>query len=60
MTHPGVGSLTALAFVLILGRAERFQCGSFGLLYFTISSSRNFSQQFSGNRGLPNGVLVLT
>jgi transposase len=26
-THPGVGSLTALAFVLILGRAERFQCG---------------------------------
>jgi transposase len=27
MTHPGVGSLTALAFVLILGRAERFQCG---------------------------------
>jgi transposase len=27
MTHPGVGPLTALAFVLILGRAERFQCG---------------------------------
>ena len=27
MTHPGVGSLTALAFVLIIGRAERFQCG---------------------------------
>ena len=26
-THPGVGSLTALAFVLIVGRAERFQCG---------------------------------
>jgi transposase len=26
-THPGVGSLTALAFVLILGSAERFQCG---------------------------------
>jgi transposase len=26
-THPGVGSLTALAFVLILGRAARFQCG---------------------------------
>jgi len=26
-THPGVGSLTALAFVLIIGRAERFQCG---------------------------------
>jgi len=27
MTHPGVGPLTALAFVLILGRADRFQCG---------------------------------
>jgi transposase len=26
-THPGVGFLTALAFVLIVGRAERFQCG---------------------------------
>ena len=27
MTHPGVGSLTALAFVLIIGEANRFQCG---------------------------------
>jgi transposase len=27
MTHPGVGVLTALAFVLIIGKAERFQCG---------------------------------
>ena len=27
MTHPGVGSLTALAFVLIIGTAEQFQCG---------------------------------
>jgi transposase len=27
MTHPGVGPLTALAFVLIVGKAERFQCG---------------------------------
>ena len=27
MTHPGVGSLTALAFVLIIGQAERFRCG---------------------------------
>jgi Prolyl oligopeptidase family/Transposase IS116/IS110/IS902 family len=26
-THPGVGSLTALAFVLIVGSAERCQCG---------------------------------
>jgi len=27
MTHPGVGPLTALAFVLIIGEANRFQCG---------------------------------
>ena len=27
MTHPGVGPLTALAFMLIIGKAERFQCG---------------------------------
>lgn len=26
-THPGVGPLTALAFVLIIGEAERFRCG---------------------------------
>jgi transposase len=27
MTHPGVGPLTALAFVLIIGTPERFRCG---------------------------------
>ena len=27
MTHPGVGALTALAFVLIIGEAARFECG---------------------------------
>jgi transposase len=27
MTHPGVGSLTALAYVLIIGTPERFPCG---------------------------------
>jgi transposase len=27
MTHPAVGALTALAFVLIIGRADRFPCG---------------------------------
>ena len=26
-THPGVGALTVLAFVLILGEADRFHCG---------------------------------
>src|SRR5438477_922621 len=27
MTHPGGGALTALAFVLLIGGADRFQCG---------------------------------
>jgi transposase len=27
MTHPGVGPLTALAFVLIIGKVDRFHCG---------------------------------
>jgi transposase len=27
MTHPGVGPLTALAFVLIIGDVQRFHCG---------------------------------
>ena len=27
MTHPGVGPITALTFVLILGTPKRFQCG---------------------------------
>ena len=27
MTHPGVGPLTALAYVLIIGSPERFRCG---------------------------------
>jgi len=27
MTHPGVGALTTLAFLLIIGEGERFECG---------------------------------
>ena len=27
MTHPGVGALTGIAFVLIMGKADRFDCG---------------------------------
>ena len=27
MTHPGVGPLTALAYVLMIGSPERFRCG---------------------------------
>jgi transposase len=38
MTHPGVGALTALAFVLIIGNAERFQCAN--PLLVTVSVSR--------------------
>jgi transposase len=28
MTHPGVGPITALAYVLIIGTPTRFQCGN--------------------------------
>jgi len=27
MTHPGVGLVTALAYVLVLGSPDRFRCG---------------------------------
>ena len=27
MTHPGVGALTTIAFVVIIGKADRFSCG---------------------------------
>ena len=27
MTHPGIGALTAVAFVLLIGEANRFDCG---------------------------------
>ena len=36
MTHPGVGALTALAFVLIIGKAERDSTGS-RLFVFSIT-----------------------
>jgi transposase len=44
MTHPGVGPLTALAFVLIIGTPERFRCGKqiasyFGLIPIEDSSA---------------------
>jgi hypothetical protein len=38
MTHPGVGALTALAFVLIIGKAERFQCGQTSGVLFGIGA----------------------
>src|ERR1039458_7312022 len=39
-THPGVGALTALAFVLIIGRADRFQCGKQIASYLGLVPSR--------------------
>ena len=46
MTHPGVGPLTALAFVLIIGRAERFQCGKQIASYLGLGPL----EESSGNR----------
>ena len=40
-THPGVGPLTALAFVLIIGKAERFQCGKQVASYLGLVRWRN-------------------
>jgi transposase len=46
MTHPGVGPLTALAFVLIIGKAERFQCGKQITSYLGLAPL----EESSGNR----------
>jgi len=46
MTHPGVGALTALAFVLIIGKAERFQCGKQIASYLGLAPL----EESSGNR----------
>ena len=45
-THPGVGPLTALAFVLIIGEAERFQCGKQVASYLGLVPM----EESSGNR----------
>jgi len=42
-THPGVGALTALAFVLILGDAERFRCGKQVASYLGLAPAENSS-----------------
>ena len=46
MTHPGVGPLTALAFVLIIGDADLFQCGKQGASYLGLVPL----EDSSGNR----------
>src|ERR1700726_3407753 len=52
MTHPGVGFLTALAFVLIIGTPERFQCGK------QIGSYQQFREfgSYAGKLGTGHGV----
>ena len=46
MSHPGVGPLTALAFVLIIGEADRFQCGKQAASYLGLVPL----EDSSGNR----------
>ncbi len=46
MTHPGVGALTALAYVLIIGKAERFGSGKQVASYLGLVPS----EESSGNR----------
>jgi transposase len=46
MTHPGVGALTALAYVLIIGRADRFRCGKQIASYLGLVPK----EESSGNR----------
>ena len=47
MAHPGVGPLTALAFVLVIGTAERFGCGKQIASYLGLVPS----EDSSGERG---------
>lgn len=42
-THPGVGALTALAFVLILGDVERFRCGKQVASYLGLAPAEDSS-----------------
>ena len=44
-THPGVGALTALAFVLIIGQPDRFQCGKQIASYLGLVPSEESSGQ---------------
>lgn len=43
MTHPGVGALTAMAFVLTIGPWERFRCGKQVASYFGLIPSEHSS-----------------
>jgi transposase len=43
MTHPGVGPITALAFVLVLGTPQRFSCGKQVASYLGLVPSEDSS-----------------
>jgi transposase len=43
MTHPGMGAVTALAFVLIIGDAERCGCGKQIAAYLGLVSEEDSS-----------------
>jgi transposase len=47
MTHPGVGALTALAFELVIGTPQRFQCGKQIASYIGLVPA----EESSGERG---------
>ena len=46
MTHPGVGLLTALTFVLIIGTPERFRCGKQAGSYVGLIPSEDSSADY--------------
>ena len=57
-THPGVGSLTALAFVLIIGEVNRFRCGKqvasyLGLVPLEESSGNGGGWDTSPSKAVP-------
>src|SRR5262244_1643718 len=45
MTHPGVGPITALAFVLVMGTPERFGCGKQVASYLGLIPSEESSSE---------------
>ena len=60
MTHPGVGSLTALAYVLIIGTPQRFHCGKQIGTYVGMIPSEDSSggQQRLGHISKPGNSLL--
>lgn len=64
MTHPGVGVLTAPAFELVIGTAERFHCGKqiasyVGLVPSEESSAIGGDSDISANKATPLVLFLL-